>query len=71
MFNKLQNLKERYEELTSAMNQPEVMADYARLQEILKEEGGIGEAQATQIIRRFETGIHDMAASVWGGLPRH
>jgi len=37
MFSKLQNLKERYEELTSAMNQPEVMADYARLQEILKE----------------------------------
>ena len=37
MFSKLQNLKERYEELTSAMSQPEVMADYARLQEILKE----------------------------------
>ena len=41
MFEKLQTLKDRYEELTAAMAQPEVMADYARLQEIMKERTGL------------------------------
>ena len=37
MFGKLQAMKDQYEELSSAMEQPEVMGDYARLQEILRE----------------------------------
>ena len=49
MFSKLQSLKERYEELTSAMTQPEVMADYARLQEILKER-----TQLEPTVNRYE-----------------
>lgn len=49
MFSKLQSLKERYEELTSAMNQPEVMADYTRLQEILKER-----TQLETTVNRYE-----------------
>ena len=49
MFSKLQSLKERYEELTSVMNQPEVMADYTRLQEILKER-----TQLETTVNRYE-----------------
>ena len=48
MLEKLQSLKERYEELTAAMEQPEVIADYARLQEILKERAGLEE-----IVRKY------------------
>lgn len=43
MFEKLQSLKERYEELTEAMAQPEVTADFSRLQAILKERAGLEE----------------------------
>ena len=46
MFEKLQSLKERYEELTEAMGQPEVIADYGRLQEIMKERAGLEEIVA-------------------------
>ena len=41
MFEKLQTLKERYEELTQTMAQPEVTADFARLQQVMKERGEI------------------------------
>ena len=41
MFTKLKALMDRYEELTAAMAQPEVSADYARLQEIVKERTGL------------------------------
>ena len=41
MFEKLESLKGRYEELTEAMAQPEVASDYARMQEILKERAGL------------------------------
>ena len=37
----------RYEELTEAMAQPEVTADYPRLQEILKERTGLEEIVGT------------------------
>ena len=43
MFEKLRALKSRYEELTEAMAQPEVTADFARLQEIMKERAGLEE----------------------------
>ena len=43
MFEKLRSLKERYDELTEAMAQPEVTADFPRLQEILKERSGLEE----------------------------
>ncbi len=43
MFEKLRSLKERYEELTEAMAQPEVTADFSRLQEIVKERAGLEE----------------------------
>ncbi|MCR4876745.1 MAG: peptide chain release factor 1 [Clostridiales bacterium] len=43
MFEKLESLKDRYEELTEAMGQPEVIADYSRMQEILKERSGLEE----------------------------
>ena len=37
MFEKLEALKSRYEELTTAMAEPEVVNDYARLQEVMRE----------------------------------
>ncbi len=37
MFRKLQAIRERFEELTVEMTQPEVAGDYARLQAIIKE----------------------------------
>ena len=43
MFEKLRSLRDRYDELTEAMAQPEVTADFARLQEILKERAGLEE----------------------------
>ena len=43
MFEKLRALQERYAELTTAMEQPEVTADYPRLQEILKERAELEE----------------------------
>lgn len=43
MFDKLASLKARYEELTQAMAQPEVSADYPRLQEILRERARLEE----------------------------
>ena len=43
MFEKLRALKERYEELTAAMEQPEVNADYTHLQEIVKERTSLEE----------------------------
>ena len=46
MFEKLESLKARYEELTEAMAQPEVTADYARLQDIMKERAGLEETVA-------------------------
>ena len=46
MFEKLQALQARYEELTEAMGQPEVIADYARLQEIMKERAELEEIVA-------------------------
>ena len=46
MFEKLQSLKDRYEELTEAMGQPEVISDYARMQEIMKERAGLEEIVA-------------------------
>ena len=49
MFDKLQSLKERYEELTQAMAQPEVTADFPRLQEIMKERAGLEE-----VVSRYE-----------------
>lgn len=48
MFEKLESLKARYEELTEAMAQPEVTADYARLQEIMKERTSLEE-----IVRKY------------------
>lgn len=49
MFAKLQAVRDRYEELTEAMGQPEVTADYARLQEIVRERAGIEET-----VRKYE-----------------
>ena len=46
MFEKLESLKARYEELTEAMAQPEVTADFARLQDIMKERAGLEETVA-------------------------
>ena len=46
MFEKLESLKARYEELTEAMAQPEVTADFARLQDIIKERAGLEETVA-------------------------
>ena len=46
MFEKLESLKNRYEELEQALSQPEVTGDYARLQEILKEKAGLEEIVA-------------------------
>ena len=46
MFEKLEALKARYEELTEAMAQPEVTADFARLQDIMKERAGLEETVA-------------------------
>ena len=43
MLEKLESLKDRYEELTEAMAQPEVTADFARLQRIVKERAGLEE----------------------------
>ena len=56
MFEKLQSLEERYEELTEAMGQPEILGDYARLQEILKERAAleeiVGKYRSYQELRR-------------------
>ncbi len=49
MFEKLETLKARYEELTEAMAQPEVTSDYARLQEIVKERASLEE-----IVQKYE-----------------
>ncbi len=43
MFEKLQSLQARYEELTEEMAQPEVTGNYARLQEIMKERAALEE----------------------------
>ena len=43
MFEKLQSIRDRYDELTEAMAQPEVSADFSRLQEIVKERSALEE----------------------------
>ena len=49
MFEKLRSLKDRYDELSAAMAEPEVMADFARLQEIMKER-----ARLEPVVAKYE-----------------
>ncbi len=41
MFDKLEDILARYEEILAMLNQPEVLSDQEKLQELLKEQGGL------------------------------
>ena len=51
MLDRLQSLADRYEEVTAQMGQPDVAADYERLQELAKERASLEDI--VSLYRRF------------------
>jgi peptide chain release factor 1 len=68
MQDKLQTLEDRYEALTAQMGEPEVIADYQRLQELAKERSSLEEVVALyRSLRSLEQQLEDANALAGDG----